>query len=311
MTGHKKKLIAAGDIADVASLMSLLPVALLVSARHWSKACRTYARLASVFQIERMANMASLLSLLQGGGEAEEKYGYRQCLEMMFASRLQIVDQNLFSRAVPDIPVSGREHIDAALDAGRGVILWTTPSAFSDLIVKIGLARAGLSVVQLSRPEHGFSNSAFGISVLNRLRTRVEDRYLHGRVTIDSGKEKSAMLALNRIVRANGIVNITVGSKSKRPHELAFRHGTLMVASGPVRMAKITGAALIPVFGSMTDDMRYRVDVDPPIEVQGRSTDEAMQCYADLLGDYLRRYPYQCRGFGSFTPNDSSTAVEL
>ena len=49
-------------------------------------------------------------------------------------------------------------------------------------------------------------------------------------------------------------------------------------------------------------DLSYVVDVDPQIDVQGRDVDDVLMRYADLLGDYLDRYPYQCRGFDKFVP---------
>jgi lauroyl/myristoyl acyltransferase len=244
-----------------------------------------------------------MLAQLQSdnGPKSTSDGGYRRCLEMTFESRLQIVDQNLLKRWQPKIPVAGMRHINAALDSGRGAILWISPFAFSDLVVKMGLAQAGYGVSHLSRPEHGFSESAFGMAVLNRLRTRVEDRYLQDRVRIDANSEKRAMLSLRRIIKNNGIVGITVGSQTKNPHRLSLGHGELPIAIGAIRLALLAKAPLLPVFGVKTADMAYQVHVESPINADGGGTESTLRQYADVLQQYIDRYPYQYRGLGNFT----------
>ncbi len=45
----------------------------------------------------------------------------------------------------PCVRLEGGEEIAAALDAGKGAILWVAPFVFSDLITKLALAEAGSS----------------------------------------------------------------------------------------------------------------------------------------------------------------------
>lgn len=234
----------------------------------------------------------------------ETDAGYRACLEMTFESRLQIVDQNLLRRWRPEVPLTGREHIDAALAVGRGAILWISPFAFSDLVAKIGLAQAGYKLSHLSRPQHGFSETVVGMATLNRLRTRVEDRYLHDRVPIDVHGEQRSMLALRRIVRNNGVVGITVGAQTRNPHALPFGHGELSISAGAIRLAQITGASLLPVFAVRSGDLDYQVHVEKPLETAGEDELRALEQYADILHQYIKRYPYQCRCVPYFSPRE-------
>ena len=76
----------------------------------------------------------------------------------------------------PNICLTGAARLSAALERGRGAILWVTETAFSTLIVKMAFHNAGYQVTHLSRPGHGFSASPFGVRYLNPLWTRVEDR---------------------------------------------------------------------------------------------------------------------------------------
>jgi len=298
--------MSASDLFSAATLLALAPVSLFVPRKRWPKCCRAYAGAASKLRISKPLRTAEILAQLQSDDCAETKSdsGYRRCLEMTFESRLQVVDQNLLQRWQPKVPVAGMNHIDAALESGRGAILWISPFAFSDLVAKIGLAQAGYGVSHLSRPEHGFSESVFGIKVLNRLRTRVEDRYLQDRVRIDANSEKRAMLSLRRILKNNGIVGITVGSQTKNPHRLSLGHGELSISVGAIRLALLAKAPLLPVFGVRTADMAFKVHVEPPINAAGSDTESAIQQYADVLQQYIDRYPYQYRGLSNFTASN-------
>lgn len=292
-------LISPRDLFQAGTILLMTPLALFVPRDRWPQSCRRLARLLEGIRIGQVADIAHALS----GFEAQrgEHGGYRQVLESYFENRLQVVDQNLLDRWQPDIGLTGHEHIDDALTAGNGAILWVTPFAFSDLIVKIGLAQGGYAIDHLSRLEHGFSTTKIGMATLNRLRTRIEDRYLHDRVLIDTTTEKKATLALRRIVKNNGIVSITVGSQTKTPHRISVGHGELEIAAGAVRLAQMTKAPLIPVFGVKRGDLDFHVYMEPPLDVVAEETQPALQQYAALLYQYIQKYPYQWRGTVNFT----------
>ncbi|MDH3715737.1 MAG: hypothetical protein OET44_18020, partial [Gammaproteobacteria bacterium] len=167
--------ISARDFLQAATILMMVPTALFVPKRRWPRSCRRISAVGRAVRIKQVAEIAEMLAGFDTSG-VDAQAGYRQCLEMYFENRLHIVDQNLFNRWQPDIGLTGREHIDNALAAGRGAILWVSPFAFSDLIVKIALSQGGYDIDHLSRPEHGFSVTKAGIATLNRMRTSIEDR---------------------------------------------------------------------------------------------------------------------------------------
>jgi hypothetical protein len=114
----------------------------------------------------------------------------------------------------PRLALEGREHLDAALAAGRGAVLWTSPFSYADLVTKMALHDAGYAVSHLSAFSRGFSpnscwswtRSRFGMKVLSPLRTRIEDRYLRERVVIplDGGLRWMRTLT-DRLRRRRGV----------------------------------------------------------------------------------------------------------
>ncbi len=85
----------------------------------------------------------------------------------------------------PMLRLEGAAHLDSALAAGRGAVLWVAHFCFNALATKKALHDAGYRVWHLSRPEHGFSKSTVGIALYNGIRTGAERPHLVGRIVFD------------------------------------------------------------------------------------------------------------------------------
>jgi len=150
----------------------------------------------------------------------------------------------------PDFQVScrGLAHIAAAQSQGHGAILWISDFVSAGDVSKVALTRAGLRMAHLSRPEHGFTTSRFGIRFLNPLRIRFECAYLAERVVFDRGNPGPAMSHIERLVRANGIVSIMASMhEGGTLADVPFLNGRLKLSLGAVRLALLSGAPVIPV----------------------------------------------------------------
>lgn len=149
----------------------------------------------------------------------------------------------------PPIVMTDRQHLDGALAAGRGAVLWVAHFSSSALAGKMALSAAGFRVWHVSRPEHGFSKSRFGIRWLNPIRIHAERRYLAGRIEIDRDRPGKAMLAARRALAEGGIVSITAGAwEGGRLASVLLFGGAIELAVGAPRLALLTGSALLPVF---------------------------------------------------------------
>jgi lauroyl/myristoyl acyltransferase len=154
----------------------------------------------------------------------------------------------------------------------------------------------------LSRPEHGFSKSTLGIALYNGIRTGAERAQLAGRIVFDRDRPGAAAVAAMRVLAQNGILSITAGDwEGQRIASIDVCGGNLNLAVGAPRFARLSGAALLPVFTVRdADQQTIRVVIEPALAVpSGGETDEALQsaaqAFGDLLERYVRRYPAQWR----------------
>src|SRR5690606_19031557 len=113
---------------------------------------------------------------------------------------------------------------------GKGAILWVAPTSFGPAMTKIAIHREGIPLWHLSRPSHGFSNTAFGRTFLNPIRTSVENRQLAGRIVIRDGDVRTALEEIEQRLRENKAVSITMGTEARAVSTVPFLHGTLTVA---------------------------------------------------------------------------------
>jgi lauroyl/myristoyl acyltransferase len=204
----------------------------------------------------------------------------------------------------PPVEVVGREHIERARANGVGAVLWVGHFVFNGLAPKLALHQAGLKVAHLSRPEHGFSKTAYGVHVLNPIRARIEDRYLDGRILIKRGSETVAARQLKERVARGGIVSITAGAWEGRRIALAPIFGRqLPLATGAISLAISTGAPLLPLIVVRDEPSGIiRVVIEPPIDLPSKLEKDvaiahAASEYARRLETWIRRYPGQWRGW--------------
>lgn len=201
----------------------------------------------------------------------------------------------------PKVRVIGREHIDKALVAGHGVILWVLPLCFSGLVTKIAIAREGFKVRHLSRYYHGGSGTVVGGALLNPIRTRVECRYLAERIVIDRngmvGNSRPVDVLSSRL-NENEIVSITVGNKGRRKENVSFLDGQICLATGPAYLALKSSAPILPVFTVRHNSGEFLTTVGPKLRVMPntnrKSQIEAMLAdFSAHVEDFFLEWPDQ------------------
>jgi Bacterial lipid A biosynthesis acyltransferase len=199
----------------------------------------------------------------------------------------------------PHIRLVGADHLRKALDDGHGAILWVTETVFSTLIAKIALHDAGYHAYQLSRPQHGFSTSPFGVRFLNPIWTGVEDRFIAERIVINGETAADALAILRARIAVNQIIIITVVPQAHKLVQVPFLRAHLPLATGPIRLARTTGATLLPVFTFARDDGGFEVSISEPLfPTDGPADDESIAAaYAEQLESSVLDYPDQWSGW--------------
>jgi len=202
----------------------------------------------------------------------------------------------------PRCVLEGGEHLKAALEGGRGAVLWIGDFQFYSLVSKVALYQAGFPTVHLSHPTHGFSKTRFGIAVLNPIKKRAEDAYLNARASMAFDGPTAALRTLQRRLRKNGIVSLTARAEGQAPVSVRFLDGEIDLATGAPDVAFVGRAPLLPVHTVYLEDGTFRVTVAPPIEADrsaGRRafSEAAASAYASSLEPVVLSHPHQWRAW--------------
>jgi lauroyl/myristoyl acyltransferase len=294
------RLIDARDLANAALFAGLAPAAWLMPEAAWP----SIARASSWLHIAARGSAADDLRRRP----ALERIGIspraleQQVLAGNYLETLQMLREHRPGGWRGSIRLVGSDHIASALARGNGAVLWLASVNFAELLSKKALHAAGFAVTNLRSFEHPYSSTRFGLAVLNRLRTRVEDRHLAGTVTLRPDNAPVAMRELLGRLRANGLVSITASSAGQNPLRLPFFDGTLNLALGGSTLASLAAAPLLPVFVSTTPDGAYRVEIQAAlaaeVETAGRNRAEKLAAaFAQRLEAFVRRHPEAWRGW--------------
>ncbi|HEX6014366.1 MAG TPA: hypothetical protein VFY87_21740 [Geminicoccaceae bacterium] len=298
VSAPRSPLATTKDLAVLAKLPLSALAAWCVPERSWDAVAAQAVRL----ERRNIAGIAERIAGMVGPDRLPEPALALACRQI----GLNRVDQLCFLRSYrpggwrPELLLEGREHLDAALAAGRGAVLWMAPTVFQWLPAKRALSEAGYRLHHLSHPRHGFSTlSRFGRRWVNPIRTRVEDRYLAERVVLgDHGGARGALRRLTALLRRNAVVSITVAAEGTRQARAPLLGGFLCVASGAPHLAARTGAALLPVVTLRTGPGRFLTRIEAPLPTPpGGSPDDPLeQAVAELarrLEPYVLAHPDQ------------------
>lgn len=262
--------------------------ALVVPEPGWCALSRGLERATSWLKGARLSAIRRGLALsgLTSGGDA-------LAVQAVAAEQSIAVLRELLGGWSPQLHLTGREHLDAARRAGRGAVLWVAHFGFASLAAKMALARAGYEVHHVSRPEHGFSKSRFGIRVLNPLRVRAERPYLAGRIVIDRDDPSASMALARRVLRANAFVSVTAGAwEGQLVGKARIAQGEIELAAGAPRLAHLAAAPLLPVFTVRDAETGIiSLVIEAPIALSAASGRDGM--IASAVDDFARRHkPY-------------------
>jgi lauroyl/myristoyl acyltransferase len=287
--------ITLKDCALVIWLCMGLALALFPYTLRWNFS-KVVARLA---ERTRRARDARAHAIHIGGySEADAKRVVRELYAGRLIAILDVMRGLLFG-SDQRVTCEGLAHIDVALKRGHGAILWISDFVSAGDVSKLALASAGYRVRHLSRKEHGFSTSKFGINFLNRFRIKYEMFFLEERIVFDRTNPVPARARMLKCLKTNGIVSIVASMhEGVFLADFPFLEGRLKIAIGSLRLARLSKAPVIPVFVLRDRNKPAAFEVmfgEPLVMAAGLPEDEALLdsvCdYRDRLEAYVKKYP--------------------
>jgi lauroyl/myristoyl acyltransferase len=295
------RFINAGDLLNATVFAALTPAAWLLPERAWAPVARLCAamHLALRGSAARVLHGHPALAAINQSPESLERGVLAGTYEEMLRT---LREHRPGGWNDASIRLIGLEHLEIALAAKRGAVLWVAPCNFSELNVKKALHAAGHPITNLRSHVHPYSGTRFGRAVLNRVQTSVEDRFLACTVTLYPHNGPAALRELQSRLRENAVVSITANSAGDRPCRLPFLGGTLNLALGACALARIAKAPLLPVFAAPARSGVYDVELQPAIQREGdlaaRRQDEYIAAaFASRFEAFVKRYPTVWRGW--------------
>lgn len=208
---------------------------------------------------------------------AFQNYG-RMLIDFVLMGSLS--PQDLIERTT----VEGREHLDAALAKGRGVIM-AVPHMGSWDVAGSYAAALGYQISAVAERFPGSLNDAV-----------VNTRQRFGLSVIMIGR--AAVRALTEALHANHIVALLCDLEQGPGTEIRFFGRRAIVPGGPAALAIKTGAALMPATQYATGLGRYHIHLDPPLAVrEGETKERLTQRVIDRFEQFIRERPEQWYAF--------------
>lgn len=178
----------------------------------------------------------------------------------------------------------GREHLDHALEHGRGVIMAVPHMGSWDMAGSYA-ATLGYKVWAVAEKFPGSLDDAV-----------VATRQSFGLKVVSLGR--SAVRTLTEALHSNGIVALVCDLEQGPGVEVRFFGRRATVPGGPAALALKNGAAIIAAAPYSTAPGHYHVHLDPPLEMSAADTKETvMQRVVSRFEDFIRERPDQWYAF--------------
>ena len=186
------------------------------------------------------------------------------------------------------IHVEGREHLEASLKKGTGVIA-------------IGGHFGSFSLVGLKMQEQGFKFHTVARGITDPLRKNAYEKYRRnqGQPFIYTRTSREAFNSTLEVLRKNGVIFLITDENRRFGGVFVnFFNRPASTTPGPALLHLRTGADIIPVILLRNPDNTHKLIIEPPLSFQCQgnneeSVKEITQIITHKIEEYVRRYPTQ------------------
>jgi len=210
--------------------------------------------------------------------------------------------------ALKHMNLCGIEHLYTTLKNGKGVILWESGHFGRRVLSQQILHEHGFAIHQVHSWAHlgGFlSRSPTWVRqhLIKRFFETCEKQFVAEIIYLPQSNSLVFTRTLLERLRQNAIICIPSDGRSGQkfiPRE--FLGCPSIFSTGMVSLARISGAAILPLFCLQGSEGRTRVVIEPPIHIASdaereRGLENSIVEYVSLLEVYVRRYPEQYRSW--------------
>jgi lauroyl/myristoyl acyltransferase len=196
---------------------------------------------------------------------------------------------------LPELVRRGGESMTLALAEKKGVVMITAHTAGWDVAGPLFGKDHRVNLVMVMEPE---PNEA-------ARQLHDEARRASGVEFVHVGSDPFASLPLLQRLRKGAVVATQIDRVPRTMRSRAVRlfGAPARVPEGPLRLAQVSGAPIVPMFCARLGFRRYLADVGTPIRVPRHASEETLDAVAQQMADsmtsFLRRHPTQWFHFGS------------
>ncbi|TKB13917.1 MAG: hypothetical protein E5V75_20220 [Mesorhizobium sp.] len=246
-----------------------LGVAAVLPVSWWAPICDWVSTLRRKrhFRKEFARYDVAIKAVLGDGADTQSLFGGH--LAAAHRRRLMLAAHLVPRRWSPAIRLEGVDGLREALRRGRGAIVWCDQFIAQTIMGKRALFEAGIEAHQVSVNFHGFSESKFGLHVINRPLVQVENRFLKSRIVFERADAYQVTARIQKTLKENGVVLMTntVHAGSTFTEAAMGEHGWTHLASAPANFAARAGAALFAMSTLETVPFReYRAIVSSELK---------------------------------------------
>jgi KDO2-lipid IV(A) lauroyltransferase len=195
----------------------------------------------------------------------------------------------------PSVAVSGARRVEEALALGKGVIMVTAHTAGWEAVGPMVARDHGVPMTLVMHAEA--DAGARGLQDGARRRGGIS--------IVHTGDDPLAALPLLRLLGAGGVVALQLDrvAPGMRAREVELLGRRQRIPEGPLLLAELSGAPILPVFCARTGHRRYVVELFESRALRRRAPEAERaavgQHLADCLSTFLRAHPTQWFHFGA------------
>jgi KDO2-lipid IV(A) lauroyltransferase len=225
--------------------------------------------------------------------------------------------------AIRQAHLHGKQHLQRALDNGKGAILWVSNHFGRMTLSKQIMRENGFAVHKVHIEDHlgGFQNDGAPTWVQHRIIRpffeRCERAVIAGTIYLPKSDSLAFTRTFQERLKENAIVCAAGDAKSgKKFIPVKFLWLTDYFPTGLVSLAKLSGAAMLPLFCVQETGDRTSIIIESPISIdrdddRERCLEKAVTQYVRLLESYIKTYPEQYRNWHELTKLNSPDTAPI